>query len=74
VTVRPDPVVLLERADAFLTRTDLTELGLPRQAVDAVFRACPTVHIPGYRRPLLLVRDFLAWRESVTYHGDRVRA
>lgn len=70
---RPSPATLLDTPDAMLTRSDLVELGLPRAAVDAVFRACPTVHIEGYRRPLLLVREFLAWREANTYRGDRVR-
>ena len=46
---------------------------LERRAVDAVFRSCPVVAIPGYARPLILVRDFLAWRESCTFRGDRVR-
>jgi hypothetical protein len=30
---------------AFLSRTDLAELGLPRRAVDAIFRACPAAPI-----------------------------
>lgn len=60
-------------ADAFLSRTDLVELGLERRAVDAVFRSCPVVAIPGYSRPQILVRDFLEWREQWTFRGDRIR-
>jgi hypothetical protein len=60
--------------DAVLSRGDLAELGYERRAIDAIFRACPVQSIEGYRRPLILVRDFLAWREQATYRGDRVRA
>jgi hypothetical protein len=60
-----------------LSRTDLAELGYPRRAVDAIFRAV-AVHgsgvqvIPGYSRPLILVRDFLAERERCAFRDDRV--
>jgi hypothetical protein len=37
----------LERPDAFLSRSDLAELGLPRRAIDAVFRGCPVIAFPG---------------------------
>jgi hypothetical protein len=63
----------LERLDAFLSRTDLRELGLERRAVDAVFRACPVVAFPGYRRPLIRVSDYLRVVDESTYRGDRVR-
>jgi hypothetical protein len=63
----------LKIPEAFLTRTDLRDLGLPRRGVDACFRACPVIVLPGYSRPLVLVRDFLAWRDSNTYRDDRVR-
>jgi hypothetical protein len=58
VRERPDPRDLLETPGAFLSRTDLHELGLERRAVDAVFRALPTVHLPGYKRPLICAEDF----------------
>ncbi len=74
MSARPSVSELLREPEGFLTRSDLAALGLPRAAVDACFRACPTVHIEDYRRPMLLVRDFLAWREARTYRGDRVRA
>lgn len=59
--------------DAFLSRSDLRDLGLERRAVDAVFRACPVVSIPGYSRPLIRVADYWALIECSTYRGDRVR-
>jgi hypothetical protein len=73
VTVRVSAAERLAVPEAFLSRGDLAELGLERRAVDAVFRSCPVVAIPGYSRPLILVRDYLEWREEHTYPGDRVR-
>jgi hypothetical protein len=73
VSDRPAPAELLEREGAFLSRTDLRELGLERRAVDAIFRACPVVSLPNYSRPLILVSDFRAFLEANTYRGDRVR-
>jgi hypothetical protein len=70
---RPDAVERLANPDAFLSRSDLRDLGLERRAVDAVFRACPVVALPGYRRPLIRVSDYLALVEESTYRGDRVR-
>lgn len=64
----------LERPDAFLSRSDLRELGLERRAVDAVFRSCPVVVLPGYSRPLIRVADYLELIEASTFRGDRVRA
>jgi hypothetical protein len=49
----------LANPDALLSRTDLRELGLERRAVDAVFRALPVIVLPGYRRPLVRVADYL---------------
>lgn len=64
----------LAQPEAFLSRTDLRELGLERRAVDAVFRAVPVVSLPGYSRPLIRVSDYLGLIERSTYAGDRVRA
>jgi len=69
----PSPAERLDRPDAFMSRTDLRELGLERRAVDAIFRACPVVVLPGYSRPLVKVADYLALVEASTYGGDRVR-
>lgn len=71
---RPSVAARLENPDAVLSRSDLRELGLERRAVDAVFRACPVVALPGYRRPLIRVRDYLELLESSTCDGrSRVR-
>lgn len=70
---RPTPAERLASPEAFLSRSDLRELGLERRAIDACFRGCPVVAFPGYSRPLILVRDFLEWRERCTYRNDRVR-
>jgi hypothetical protein len=64
---------LLREPDALLTRTHLRELGLERRAVDAVFRNCPVVALPGYSRPLFRVADYLALLERTTFDGTRVR-
>jgi hypothetical protein len=56
-----------------LSRSDLRELGLERRAIDAAFRACPVVVLPGYSRPLIRVRDYTNLIEQSTYNGDRVR-
>jgi hypothetical protein len=63
----------LANPDAFLSRADLRELGLERRAIDAIFRSCPVVALPGYSRPLIRVSDYLALISQHTYAGDRVR-
>jgi hypothetical protein len=69
----PPPTDRLEQPEAFLSRGDLRELGLQRRAVDAIFRACPVVVLPGYSRPLIRVADYLALIDASTYADDRVR-
>lgn len=59
--------------EALLSRSDLRALGLNRRAVDAVFRACPVVVLPGYSRPMIRVADYVALITESTYRGDRVR-
>ena len=66
---RPSAAELLKTPGALLSRTDLRELGLERRAVDAVFRALPTVHLPGYTRPLIRVADYLELIAKRTYDG-----
>jgi hypothetical protein len=73
VADRPSASERLAEPAAFLSRTDFAELGLERRAVDAIFRACPVVSLPGYSRPLVKVSDYLALIEKSTYHDDRVR-
>jgi hypothetical protein len=69
----PAPAERLQNPDAFLSRGDLAQLGLERRAIDAVFRACPVVSLPGYSRPLIRVSDYHALLRESTYPGDRVR-
>jgi hypothetical protein len=73
VSVRPAPAERLGNPTAVLSRTDLAELGYERRAVDAIFRNCPVVVLPGYSRPLIQVADFDAFLAEHTYRGDRVR-
>jgi hypothetical protein len=69
----PTATELLQNPDALLSSSHLRELGLGRRAIDAVWRACPVVILPGTRRPLVRVRDYLELIEASTYRGDRVR-
>jgi hypothetical protein len=69
----PSATERLANPDAFLSRSDLRELGLERRAVDAVFRALPVIALPGYSRPLVRADDYLALIAEHTYRGDRVR-
>jgi hypothetical protein len=65
---------LLEKPSALLSRTHLRELGYERRAVDAIFRSCPVVVLPGYSRPLIRVSDYHAFLEQCTHDGrTRVR-
>jgi hypothetical protein len=70
-----DPGDLIALADGSLAEIVCVH-DLERRAVDAVFRECPVIVLPGYRRPLVRVRDYLALLEGATYCdrcGDRVR-
>ena len=69
----PSPAQRLTNPDALLSRTDLRELGLAPRAVDAVFRSLPVIVLPGYRRPLVRVADYLALLAASTCDGERVR-
>jgi hypothetical protein len=71
---RPTAAELLATPDAQLTRSHLPELGLERRTVDAVFRALEVVALPGYSRPLVRVRDYLALLDNSKFDGrSRVR-
>ena len=70
---RPAAAERLANPDAVLTRSDLFDLGYERRAVDAIFRGCPVVAIPGYSRPMIRVADYLELVERSTYRDDRVR-
>jgi hypothetical protein len=64
---------LLKTDGALLSRSHLRELGLERRAIDAVFRECPVVALPGYARTLIKASDYLELLEACTFSGDRVR-
>jgi hypothetical protein len=66
------PADRLSNPEAVLSRSDLRDLGYERRAVDAVFRSCPVVALPGYSRPLIRVADYTAFLERCTYDGTRV--
>lgn len=70
------PAARLENPDAVLSRTDLGELGWPRRAVDAIFKACAKreglVILPGYSRPMVRVETYRAVIAECTYGNDRV--
>jgi hypothetical protein len=72
VTVTGPLQARLVNPHAFLSRTDLRELGLPRRAVDAIFRACEEFVLPGYSRPLIRVADYLEVIEKSRCGRDRV--
>ena len=73
MNLRPTPAERLMNPDAFLSRSDLRELGLERRAVDAVFRALPVIVLPGYSRPLVRVQDYREVVERCRYDGRHVR-
>lgn len=66
---RASAAARLENPEAVLSRSDLRELGYERRAVDAIFRSCPVVALPGYARPLIRVSDYQAFLEQCTYDG-----
>lgn len=66
---RPTAIDRLRSPEAVLTRSDLRDLGWERRAVDAIVRGCPVVALPGYSRPVVLVRDYLELLERSTYRG-----
>lgn len=51
-------------------RTLAEETGLPRSAIDVLFRSCPTIHLPNYRKPLVRRADVLALIEASTFVDD----
>jgi hypothetical protein len=72
---RPSAAELLQTPGTVLLRTDLRDLGLPRRMIDAVFRECPNIVVPGYSRPAIRVEAYLAFLDGHTYCdrcGDRV--
>jgi hypothetical protein len=70
---RPSARELLEQGSGYLTRSHLRELGLPRGAIDTVFRRLDVVYYEGYKRPLVRVEDFVRLTAESTYGHGRVR-
>lgn len=70
---KPTAAELLKTPGALLSRGHLRELGLERRAIDAVFRSCPVVVLPGYSRPMINAVDYVSLVEESTYRDDRVR-
>jgi hypothetical protein len=68
---RPSAAELLERPGALLTSSHLTELGLSRKAIDAVWRAVPVVMLPGYTRPMVRAEDYLELVARSLYDENR---
>lgn len=64
---------LLQTDGALLSRSHLRELGLPRRAIDSVFRHLPNVFIDGYARGFVRAEDYRALVARSTFTGDRVR-
>jgi hypothetical protein len=73
VSAVPAPADRLSVPGAFLSRSDLRELGLERRAVDPVFRALPVLVLPGYARRLIRVSAYLELIEASMFKGERVR-
>jgi hypothetical protein len=73
MTARLPAAMRAANLDAVLSRSDLRELGWERRAIDAIFRGCPVVALPGYSRPVIRVEDYRAFLEANTYRGERVR-
>jgi hypothetical protein len=71
---RPQAAERLTNPDAVLSRGDLAELGYERRAVDAIFRGCTVIALPGYARPLITVQAYRDYLERATFDGrSRVR-
>ena len=73
MSARPSAVELLAQGTGLMTRSHLRDLGLPRAAIDAVFKRLDIVSFEGYSRPMVKVEDYLALLAQSTYGRDRVR-
>ena len=69
----PTAAELLQNPEALLTTSHLYELGLSRRAAAAVFRHLDRIHLPGYERPMVRVRDYLTLLEENTYAESVIR-
>ena len=73
VSERPSAAELLEQGTGLMTRSHLRDLGLPRAAIDAVFKRLDIVFFEGYSRPMVKVEDYLELLNRSTYGCNRVR-
>jgi len=70
---RPSAPELVEQGTGWLTRSHLRDLGLPRAAIDAIFKKLDVYFIEGYSRGMVRVEDFTALMAVSAYARDRVR-
>jgi hypothetical protein len=70
---KPKPGELLATPGAVLTSSHLRELGWTRTHIDAIWRACPMIILPGTRRPVVRVDDYLAYLDAHTYRNEQPR-
>lgn len=49
------------------------ETGLPRSAIDVIFRHCPVVALPGHRKVYVRRADVSAYLDQHTFRDDRIR-
>ena len=71
---RPSASELVEQGTGLMTRSRKCDLGLPRAAIDAVFKQLDVVYLTGYSRPMVKVEDYLELLAQSTYGRDRVRS
>ena len=69
----PTAAELLRTPGGVLTSSHLRELGWTRRHIDAIWRACPMIILPGTRRPVLRVEHYLAYLEEHTYRNEQPR-
>jgi hypothetical protein len=70
---KPTAAELLKTPGAMLSSTHLKELGWSRNAIDAIWRSCPMVVLPGFKRPMLRIEDYLGYLEEHTYRNEQPR-
>lgn len=69
----PTSAELLQTPSAVLTSSHLRELGWTRRHIDAIWRGCPLIILPGTRRPVLRVEDYVTYLEQHTYRNEEPR-
>jgi hypothetical protein len=58
----------------FISRKELAEeMRVSRAVVDCVFRNCPSVHLPGLRRPMVRRADVMELLEASAFSNDQPR-